>query len=68
MVYAMSSSLLLYLGQSKCVSFSDRNAMPYVEAVMLETLRLANVALNALPHKADADLDIDGKVRHTYDS
>lgn len=42
--------------------------MPYVEAVMLETLRLANVALNALPHKADADLDIDGKVRHTDDS
>ena len=37
--------------------------MPYVDAILLETLRIGNIAAFGLPHTLDVDMEIDGQVR-----
>ena len=48
------------------MTYKDRLAMPFTEAVLLETLRIGNVVPNALPHTAEGDITIDGKVRYIH--
>ena len=37
--------------------------MPYVDAILLETHRIGNIAAFGLPHTLDVDMEIDGQVR-----
>lgn len=50
------------LGCDRQVSYKDRANMPYTEAVLLETLRLANLAPSALPHATTQDIFINDVV------
>ena len=53
-------------GQEKEVSNKHRREMPYVDAILLETLRIGNIAAFGLPHTLDVDMEIEGQVRmHT---
>lgn len=36
--------------------------MPYVEAVILESLRVSNLVPTILPHTTNEDITVDGKV------
>ena len=45
------------------MTYKDRSLLLYTEAVLLETMRLANIAPVALPHSLDKQMIIDGKVR-----
>ena len=36
--------------------------LPYTEAVLTETLRLANIAPQAAPHATDTDIQLGGSV------
>ena len=40
--------------------------MPYTEAVLLETLRVGNIAQAALPHVVEKDIVLDGKVSRLH--
>ena len=53
--------LFCYTGLRQ-VTYKDRLAMPYTEAVMLETLRVSINVTTALPHTLAEDLEIEGKV------
>ena len=44
------------------MTYKDRGLLLYTEAVLLETLRLANIAPVGLPHSLDKQMNIDGKV------
>ena len=48
------------------MTYKDRLAMPLAEAVLLESRRIGNVVPNALPHTAEGDITIDGKVRYIH--
>ena len=50
------------VGQERQVAYKDRLEMPYTEAVLLETLRKANIVPTSLPHVTDKDLILDGVV------
>jgi len=47
------------------VRYADRSALPYTEAVILEVLRLGNIAPTGLPHTLEEEYVIDGKVVHS---
>lgn len=51
-------------GREHAVSYKDRHILPYTEAVLLETLRLANIGPTALPHTLDKAMVIDGQVSY----
>ena len=55
------------IGSERIVSYRDRKQMPFCEAVLLETLRLANILPQAMPHFLEKELTIDGQVnvQHT---
>lgn len=40
--------------------YSDRKALPYIEAVMAEVLRMSSLAPLSVPHKATADTELRG--------
>ena len=44
------------------MTYKDRQQLPYTEAVLLETLRLANIAPTALPHTVDKEMMLGGQV------
>ena len=48
------------VGDSRLPSLADRPAMPYVDAVMHELLRLSSVFRLGMHHKAMKDLDFHG--------
>ncbi|XP_067950308.1 cytochrome P450 2B9-like [Watersipora subatra] len=50
------------IGIDRCVTLKDRLMLPYTDAVLLETLRKANIAPIAAPHTLQKDLIIDGKL------
>ena len=54
---------IFHKGQEKEVSNKHRREMPYVDAILLETLRIGNIAAFGLPHTLDVDMEIDGQVR-----
>ena len=45
------------------MEYRDKLILPYTNAVILEILRLGNIAPTALPHTVLKDLEIEGKVR-----
>ena len=53
---------MICLGLERAVTYKDRINMPYVEAVLLETLRKGNIASTAMPHTVDKDIIVDGVV------
>nr|CAD7428811.1 unnamed protein product [Timema monikensis] len=48
------------VGRSRPPSLDDRNKLPFVSAVLMETQRMSNVGPVSLPHRALADTQIDG--------
>jgi len=46
------------VGRNRYPSLSDRDNMPYINAVLLESLRTAALAYVALPHAAAADVKL----------
>ncbi|KAF8168214.1 cytochrome P450 [Crassisporium funariophilum] len=48
------------IGRSRLPDFSDRPSLPYIEALLLETLRWSTVTPLALPHRALQDDIYDG--------
>lgn len=46
------------VGRNRFPSLSDRDNLPYVNAVLLESLRAAALAFVALPHAAAIDVNI----------
>ena len=58
-----STVCIFHKGQEKEVSNKHRREMPYVDAILLETLRIGNIAAFGLPHTLDIDMEIDGQVR-----
>ncbi|KAG9318013.1 cytochrome P450 [Chiua virens] len=43
------------VGRDRLPNFDDRSNLPYIEAILMETMRLYTVAPLALPHAATAD-------------
>jgi cytochrome P450 len=43
------------IGSSRLPTFSDRESLPYIDAIVKETVRWHTVAPVAVPHKADED-------------
>ena len=58
-----STVCIFHKSQEKEVSNKHRREMPYVDAILLETLRIGNIAAFCLPHTLDVDMEIDGQVR-----
>lgn len=54
------------VGFDRAAAYKDRLNMPYTEAVLLESLRIANVVPTALPHTLQREIVLDGKVRHAH--
>ena len=48
------------VGSARFPSLADKSNLPYCEAVILETLRLGNIAPFALPHKVSEDIHYKG--------
>ena len=48
------------------MTYKDRNLLPYTEAVLLETLRLANIVPFSLPHVLDKEAIVDNMVGCLY--
>ncbi|KAF8874751.1 cytochrome P450 [Infundibulicybe gibba] len=48
------------LGKNRLPEFSDRDSLPYVNAVIKETMRWQNVAPLAIPHMSTNDDEYDG--------
>lgn len=48
------------VGVDREVRYSDKPNLPYVEATLLEVLRIANIASSSVPHTATEDVDIAG--------
>ncbi|XP_053972850.1 methyl farnesoate epoxidase-like isoform X2 [Hylaeus volcanicus] len=48
------------IGKDICPSLNDRNRLPYLNAVLTEVLRLANITGTTLPHRALADTNLLG--------
>jgi len=55
--------IVIFLIGTNEVRYQDRFTLPYTEAVILETLRLGNIAPMALPHTLEEEYTIDGEVR-----
>lgn len=48
------------VGSDRLPAASDRSELPYVDAIVKETLRWHPIAPLGLPHKADADEVVEG--------
>lgn len=48
------------VGVDREVRYSDKPNLPYVEATLLEVLRIANIASASVPHTATEDVEIAG--------
>ena len=48
--------------QGRNVSLEDRASLPYTNAVLIESMRLASIVPNALPHAAMEDIHYNGFV------
>ncbi|XP_050392980.2 cytochrome P450 2B19 isoform X1 [Patella vulgata] len=55
------------VGSGRLPSMKDRSSMPYTQAVLLEVLRIANIAIVGLPHTVGKDVIFHGYVipKHT---
>ena len=60
--YLPMNNVIICTGQDRSVTSKDRVLMPYTDAVLLETLRKANIVPTALPHTLDESIIVDGKV------
>ena len=49
-------------GRDQPVSYKNKHLLPYTEAVMLETLRLAAIATVPLPHTLERDTVVGDQV------
>ncbi|KAK3101328.1 hypothetical protein FSP39_002716 [Pinctada imbricata] len=58
----MYEEIKLGLGASSCVSMTFRQNLPYCEAVITESLRLANIAPQSIPHGTCHDVTWNGYV------
>ncbi len=47
------------MGKGRFPSLSDKDNLPYTNAVLLETLRIASLAYIAIPHQALEEIKID---------
>jgi len=52
-----------FTGTEREACYADRRLLPYTEAALLESMRLANVVPTALPHTLEEDVEVEGKVR-----
>ncbi len=48
------------VGQNRKVSLEDKVSLPYTNAVLMESMRMATIVPMALPHTATSDLEIGG--------
>ena len=50
------------VGSNRRVTLDDRASMPYTNAVLMESMRMATIVPNALPHSALEDIEFNGYV------
>ncbi|XP_076176144.1 methyl farnesoate epoxidase isoform X2 [Ptiloglossa arizonensis] len=48
------------IGKDICPSLSDKNRLPYLNAILTEVMRLANITATTLPHRAITDSNLLG--------
>ena len=48
------------VGTERKVSLDDRNNLPYTQAVLMESMRMASLVPNGLSHSVDEDLKFGG--------
>ena len=46
----------------KCPLLEDRASLPYTNAVLMESMRMATIVPNALPHTATEDIQVNGYI------
>lgn len=54
------NQIVKVVGLGREVRLSDRKALPYVEATLLEVQRISNIASMSLPHMTNEDVQIAG--------
>ena len=48
--------------EGRNVSLEDKASLPYTNAVLMESMRLATIVPNALPHSAMEDIEYNGYI------
>ncbi len=48
------------VGTERKVSLDDRNKLPYTQAVLMESMRMASLVPNGLSHSVDEELKFGG--------
>lgn len=56
----MQEELEREVGRERSVHLADKARLPYTEAVLLETQRLASIAPSSLPHMTLSDTELCG--------
>lgn len=50
------------VGSGRRVTLEDRASLPYTNAVLMESMRMATIVPNALPHRALEDIEVNGYI------
>ena len=50
------------VGEGRNVSLEDKADLPYTNAVLMESMRMATIVPNALPHSASEDIEYNGYI------
>ena len=50
------------VGEGRNVSLEDKTDLPYTNAVLMESMRMATIVPNALPHSASEDIEYNGYI------
>ena len=59
-VFKVQNELDQVLGDRKVVSLDDKSNLPYTNAVLMESMRIATIVPMALPHFNSEDMEIAG--------
>ena len=60
LVSASSGSTFQVVGSDRRVSLEDRASLPYTQAVLMESMRMASLVPAGLSHSVDQNLDFAG--------